>query len=50
MGKKSDYKKLWRKAKGENVSMANEIARLKDIIEGQVETIERIRDKKKDEK
>ncbi len=46
MGKKTDHKKLWRKAKKENVLLANEVGRLNDIIEGQADTLCKIRDGK----
>ncbi len=40
MGKKTDHKKLWRKEKARNLLLHNEIARLRDVVKGQAETIE----------
>ena len=44
--KKTNYKKLWRKVKKQNILMANEITRLNGIAKVQSEMIGKIRDGK----
>ena len=46
MGKKTDYKKMWRREKQSNGVLHNENIKLKVIIDGQIETITGLRDGK----
>lgn len=43
MSKKTDYKKLWRKAMANNKVLADEITRLNNLVKGYVQIIEQIK-------
>ncbi len=50
MSKKTDYKKLWRKVKNENMLLNNKMFKLNQVIEGQVAILKSIKDGKIDVK
>lgn len=43
MSKKTDHKKLWRKAMANNKILAGEITRLNNLVDGYVRIIEQIK-------
>lgn len=44
MGKKTDYQRLWKREQETNRKLWEEIQRLKDINEAQIDVLRRVRD------
>jgi len=44
MGKKTDYKRLWRREQRKNRALFEVLAKLKRVNEAQIEVLERVRD------